>query len=61
MKNRFGFSKRRSSLRLRAARNNEKAVKRNRVSFGIARAVVGGKNSGETDVNLLAAAISGAE
>jgi hypothetical protein len=49
MKNRFGFSKRRSSLRRRAARYTEKAVKRNCVTLGIARAVLGGKISGETD------------
>jgi hypothetical protein len=47
MKNRLGFSKRRSSLRRRAARYTEKAVKRNCVTLGIARAVLGGKNSGE--------------
>ncbi len=50
MKNRLGFSKRRSSLRRRAARYTEEAVKRKGVTLGSARAVVGGKISCETGI-----------
>jgi len=51
LKKRLVFSKRRSSFTRRAARYTEKAVKRKCVTLGMARAVVGGKISGETRIS----------